>query len=108
MKKIIFMATILFSLASFAQTNGVGVKSTNDTEAKAKIEAVFPQRKAVALKVIEDREKILLQEKTCVTKSANTDQLKHCFFEASQTRKQMANELKAKFPPKKENKEVKK
>lgn len=108
MKKIIFMATLLLSISAFAQPNNAVVTPANNAESKAKIEAVFPQRKAIALQVIEDREKILVQEKTCVTNSSTTDQLKYCFIEANQTRRQMAGELRAKFPPKKESKEVKK
>ena len=108
MKKIILMATVLLSFSSFAQNNP-NTNSKPPTEAdKAKIAASFPQRKAIALQVIADREKILYQEKECVSKTNTTEELRSCFVQANQTRKQMGNDLKAKFPPKKENKEMKK
>ena len=109
MKKFIFTTIFLLSASCFAQPNtSLKQDASIDAENKLRIDIVFPQRKATALQVIADREKILAQEKVCVTGAKNTEQLKYCFIAANQDRKQMGNELKAKYPNPKENKEVKK
>lgn len=58
----------------------------------------FAQHKALTLEAIDKRDKIIDQEKACVTKAQEINALRACFLEARQNRKEMGKELRAKMP----------
>lgn len=57
----------------------------------------FAQHKAITLEAIDKRDKIIDQERACVTKAKEINALKACFTEAKENRKEMGKELRAKI-----------
>ena len=57
----------------------------------------FAQHKAITIEAIDKRDKIIDQERACVTKAQDINALKACFKEAKENRKEMGKELRAKI-----------
>ena len=87
MKKILIC--LFFTSATYAIAQPVKTESMTPEK--------FAQHKALTLEAIDKRDKIIDQEKACVTKAQEINALKACFTEARQNRKEMGKELRAKM-----------